>query len=416
MPWLTPDEIPSALLCRALFIPDSSEIIADVSGALLALTQVYNWQKFGSIEPEDMAAAMQAMYLEWLANVCSSCTLPGGSPVLRLGLTGHFEELGMVDWVEPSGDYTVPPVPARTEPTEDERKCAAAANAANVLQILYESLSDSFNSGLSAAEAIAALIAAIVGAIGAVFGLLVAPLIIIGALIFGVIYATVEFITMDLWDENFTKALTCYLLQCANDDGDVVTFDFTCVLERLAEHVDVFDLTTEQIRLFGQLYTILQFLGADSLDAAGATTGVEFPDCSECAGAWCWVWDKAALDAGGDWTHEEDESYGQVYTMSPAGSFSFYFAELTYTWNDVDGGDGSGSVVRVDGSNIVEQIPLLGGDGVITYDAGSIAPTDLLIGGNTVSPSGGGVYDVVSFKLKGVGTLPAFAHGELCDV
>lgn len=292
MPYLTPDEIPEDDACRPLSIPASSEWLAIVSGALTELTKAWNWEQKGAVTVDEAVARMQEM-VDAYYDGCAACTIPGGSPLFRLNpATGEIEEL-MPDgtWGAPTGDYELPPTPQREEGTASERKCLAAANAANVLQILYESLSDSFSDGLAQDEAAAAIVAIIAGAIGSVFGIVVAPLIIIAALLFGVVYATVEFVTADLWDSTFTEKLVCVLLGCATESGDVVHFDLPCVLDQLAHGTDVLDPTTSELRLFGQIYTILSMLGAQALDAAGATTAITDYSCDEACLTWCYTFD-----------------------------------------------------------------------------------------------------------------------------
>jgi microcystin-dependent protein len=80
--WLTPDSIPSATKCRALVIPDDLAIIMAVSGALADLTYAHNWQKFGTVEPEEIADAMRIMYLAFIEslNDCEpAVSIPIGS-------------------------------------------------------------------------------------------------------------------------------------------------------------------------------------------------------------------------------------------------------------------------------------------------------------------------------------------------
>lgn len=63
MPWLTPDSLPDAgdTVCRPLFIPNTPEWLAVVTGALLDLTEAYNWEAFGSVTPQAAADRMWAM-------------------------------------------------------------------------------------------------------------------------------------------------------------------------------------------------------------------------------------------------------------------------------------------------------------------------------------------------------------------
>jgi len=59
--YLTPDEVPTENICRSLFIPDSPEFIAIVTGALQSLTVPENWTKFGALTPEEAAEALYDM-------------------------------------------------------------------------------------------------------------------------------------------------------------------------------------------------------------------------------------------------------------------------------------------------------------------------------------------------------------------
>ena len=60
MPWLTPnEESESVTVWRSLAIPQ--EYLPMVSGALLALADVWNWEALGDITPENAALAMRAM-------------------------------------------------------------------------------------------------------------------------------------------------------------------------------------------------------------------------------------------------------------------------------------------------------------------------------------------------------------------
>lgn len=62
--------MPDTNTCRALSIPDSEEIVAVVSGALLLLAEAENWEKFGSVSPEDIASAMWDMWKNFVNGGC----------------------------------------------------------------------------------------------------------------------------------------------------------------------------------------------------------------------------------------------------------------------------------------------------------------------------------------------------------
>lgn len=65
MAWLTPETLPTSRLCRQLSIPDDIDIIAAVTGALLDLTRVENWEEFGAVLPDEIASAMIVMIMEF---------------------------------------------------------------------------------------------------------------------------------------------------------------------------------------------------------------------------------------------------------------------------------------------------------------------------------------------------------------
>lgn len=295
MPYLTPDEIPEGTDCRPLFIPASSDWLAIVSGAITELSLRWNWEQQGSVTVDEAVARMDEMIQTFYEALC--CSLPGGEAILRLDDTGHIQQLINGAWEEPTGDYSIPPVPSREEPTIAERKCAAAANAANVLAQLYEEVSDAVGAGASEAEALAILVGAATTIIGSWLGFAVAPLVALALAAFKAFLEIAEFMTADLWDEQFTDLVKCRLLNCANDEGDVITFDFNCFRESLAQYTDILDPNfVNNIRLFGQLDFILNVIGADGLNAAGATTAVE-GDCTDC-GDWCVTIDLADDDGG----------------------------------------------------------------------------------------------------------------------
>lgn len=410
----TPNSVPDESGYTVFRFPNDNEWVGLLLGAAQLLTKAYNFYQWGELTPDEAAAAWQVIVDQAPYNGCPA-TLPGGGRIIRLNhLTGRLEELGDDgEWSEPSGDYAVPPVTPREGGTPQDQRCLAAANAAHVLEVLYESITDSISHDLEAAEAYTALVAAFVAAVGWEFAPIAFALAAFFLVVFEVVYEIVKVLAADVWDGTFTATLKCALYDCSDDTDGVVTFDWTCVRNKLAEGTDA--LNFDQLRLFNQLNFIIQVIGgADGLNLAGATTSIDTADCSDCEGSWCWTWDTDALNAGGDWTHDADESYSQIYTSAPAGAFSFTFAELEYAWNFVDGGGGSGAVIRCDGDNVAEQFPLFGGTGVITYDGATLIPDDLLIAGNTDSPSGGGTFVITRFTMRGAGATPGFIDGEAC--
>lgn len=64
--WLTPDNAPTGFFSRRVLVPANTEFLAIVSGALVELTKVYNFEKFGSLTPEECAEIFSTMLGEWL--------------------------------------------------------------------------------------------------------------------------------------------------------------------------------------------------------------------------------------------------------------------------------------------------------------------------------------------------------------
>lgn len=277
MAWLTPDSIPEDDDCRPLFIPNNSDWLAIVSGAILELTREWNWEAFGSVTPAQAAERMQTMMQQYYDEGCGGGDCP---PVLRIGETGNIEELIDGEWVSPEGALELPPTPARSEGTLLDRRCMAAANAARVLELLYEEISDGYNADLDlnqVAVDFVALFATLV--LVPVYGLAAAALIALGKLIWSIIYDTLEFIGSDFWTTDFNDKLLCALFDSAEDGGGgVIHFNYDLFIDKLARGTEI-TADLYQLRLFGQLYYLLSFIGSQGLDAAGATTSVTTADC-----------------------------------------------------------------------------------------------------------------------------------------
>jgi len=70
MPYLTPDSAPSGRICRKISIPADSTWLALVNGALSELFKVRNWEKFGSLTPEETAAFFLDLYEDYSGSEC----------------------------------------------------------------------------------------------------------------------------------------------------------------------------------------------------------------------------------------------------------------------------------------------------------------------------------------------------------
>lgn len=282
MPWLTPDEIPERTVCRPLFIPDDPAWLAIVSGAILPLTRFWEWEQFGTLTPEQCAEAMQVLQQRYYDEICNDCVLPSGGRVIRIDFDGHPEELVDGEWVAPQGDYALPPVPERDTGTPEEQTCLAAANAVNVLAQTYEEVSDMFADHFTEAAALLAMAVAIGTFIVPPVGLIAGGLLTFGLAAFGAFFRAMEFLTVDLWDADFTEAMRCVFYDCATNTAGVVTFDYACVTAKLENIAGQFDLTTEQVRLAFQVKYLLDIITIDGMNLAGSTTAITSADCWMC--------------------------------------------------------------------------------------------------------------------------------------
>jgi hypothetical protein len=75
--WHTPVSIPESTQCRALFIPDSVEWLAIVSGALSELTLPYRWEQVGAVTALEAAERMTAMLEQYYKVGCGGAAEQG---------------------------------------------------------------------------------------------------------------------------------------------------------------------------------------------------------------------------------------------------------------------------------------------------------------------------------------------------
>lgn len=94
MGYLTPDIEPDNATCRALFIPNSEQFLAIVKGAIQELTEPESWVKFGTLTPEQAAAACVDMFDRLSFNE-GSCRVIG-EIILYAGDTNPYPEKWVV--------------------------------------------------------------------------------------------------------------------------------------------------------------------------------------------------------------------------------------------------------------------------------------------------------------------------------
>jgi len=409
MPYLTPPDLPEEDDCRPLFIPASTDWLALFGGALTELTKTYNWEDSGGLSVQDTVEKMNEIINTWYAEACTDCSIPETEdPPFRINGEGHIQELVDGEWVEPEGDYELPPITAREDGTEADQICLASKNAVNVLHQLYESLSDSFGMDLSADEALLALIELLVTLIGVVFAPIAFVLAQLVIAVFTALFAALEWITEDLWDENFTEALTCILQSCASNDAGVVTFDYACVQEKLSTGLDGFDISADQARLYVQLTYLLSVIGGvDALNLAGATTAITDDDCSFCEDTWCYEWDQAAFES--EWTFDFGSSNGHWFVDAhiladdyPT-AFQLTQGELDVTADDV--GDQHIQFWTYNYSAQLQDFDLAAGaNEFVTSVVFPTMPGIAISGAPTTGSSG--AITVTRVLLRGTGTNP----------
>jgi len=284
MAYLTPQELPEDDDCRPLLIPADSEWLALFGGALTELTKTYNWQYSGGLTIDETVEKMTEIINNWYASPCAMCVTPGGYRAVRIGSSGHLEQLSPSgDWEAATDEYFIPPPAAREGGSEADQICLAAKNATNVLSQTYESLSESWGESLSEAEALTAFVGVIVGVVGFAFAPITFGIYAFFSAVFSILYTALEYLGADLWDEAFDNQMTCFLRDCANNDAGVVTFDYDCFVDKLNSLANDFLLSETQMRLYLQVSYILWFIGGiDALNLAARTTEITDDDCSFC--------------------------------------------------------------------------------------------------------------------------------------
>lgn len=270
MPYLTPDSVPEDDICRPLLIPASSQWLAIISGALTELTKSWNWEESGITVDE----AIQAVWTILDSYYNTECAGSGGCRrIYRIGQGGQIQMSDDAGETWESAATEIPPTPPRTEPTEEDRLCAAASNAVNVLHQTYEEMIDAWQLDNSVEFGIGAFAAILALLVGNWLGVVSAIAIPFVWELFGGVYATIGTFLQDAWDSDFTDALTCLFLEAATDTGGVITFDWNAISQGLADRVTE-TAAPEDALLWAQLNYMVLFIGIEGLNAAGATTGV----------------------------------------------------------------------------------------------------------------------------------------------
>jgi len=131
MGYLTPNTIPATQSCRILFVPDSLDFNAIVTGAIEQLTFADNWVTDGTTTPQQCADEMLVMFNRWCfrQGVCrmigeiigwSTDTSPSpdwlvcdGSSLLRSDYPELFSVIGVVYGSVDSSHFNIPDAQGR---------------------------------------------------------------------------------------------------------------------------------------------------------------------------------------------------------------------------------------------------------------------------------------------------------------
>lgn len=288
--WLTPNVIEEAdTVCRPLSIDRT--LLPYVTGALLPLTQPWEWELSGTMTEQE-ASELFTVMLEGLQGPCdtpSICTVPADPDfgididikIIRRASTGATQELIDGVWSPPTGDYEVPPVPAREELTADERRCLAAANAANVLDDLYEEVTDEIAGGLTVAEVMSAIYGYAIGILGLFAGTTAVAYASLGRTFLDTFIDTVDILGGDVWTTPFTDELACLLYDHSTDTAGVVTFNWAtlraAITEKFQDAVGAIEPNTAL--LWGQVGYLFDILAEGGINHAGATTAITVYEC-----------------------------------------------------------------------------------------------------------------------------------------
>jgi len=420
--FITPPDIPEGLTCRTLKIPSSKDWLGIFNWAVLTTVDAWRYEQLNETDLtiEEVVAKCQEILNEfWSSSTCNVPTQPGGAPIIGFGEFGEFQQLYDSGWGDPSGDYAVPPIPPRTTGTEEEKRCLAAANAANVLKVLYEQLSDDYAGSLSEAEAFSNFVTGIALLIGAWLGFAIAAIIAIYRIMFQVVYETIEFVTADYWTTEFNDKLQCAFYTCASVDSEgVVTFDLACVIKEIASTTDVLS-DPFGVLLFGQVQAILNVIGKDGLEAAGATTAITTADCSACPTEWCYTWvlsggshDGLTVDFGSSGT----VTANGVQTTNVGGnqqlSVELIFAPTVITALQIEyhtganRSTGSRAWFIMDGATEIRGGAFQDGTGeFILFESGIDVQVDRFVC-NLDTPSSGAPNWLITLQLRGLGVNP----------
>lgn len=292
MPYLTPDSVPEDGVCRPLFIPNSSDWLAIVSGAITELVKTWNWEQFGAVTVEEAVAAMQDMVDQYYAGgSCMSCAEIIAC-IYPEGMLTQYDEFGNLE-ESADGGATWTPALYRDPRFIGERVTLSTGidcDDAKAMVGYIESAIGSLKDQLDVSAAIGGLVVVILGALAAVLSGGAATAL--GIAFAGAVASSSSALITAALTAEVMQRLLCNLYMNLNGKTTISTADYDAIRAQLA------------VDETGLAYTVLWHsitnMGARGLQNSiplGYTSSVEAYDCEDCD-AWCYTFDFEADDNG----------------------------------------------------------------------------------------------------------------------
>jgi len=293
----TPPDIPEGFVSRIFAIPNSQAWLSLFSEALSQTIYPHNYEQMDEthLTPLEAAEAAFSVYEAWLnageatTGECPVPTIPGTDYLFtrKNPETGRFEVFDGEEWGEPTGENAIPEPEARTEATQDERTCSAAANAVAVLKQLYLAMVDFAETEIDPLLTAGEWALLIAGEISAPLSVGSAGLVAYSQLTWSLFSEALQTVTADYWTDEWSSKLTCILRDHVSESGGVVTFDTLGIRYDLQGFI--VPILDEFLAVRWQTAYMLEFLGEQGLNLAGAKD-ITSGDCTEC-NEWCHTFD-----------------------------------------------------------------------------------------------------------------------------
>lgn len=276
MPYLTPDTIPGDTICRTLRIPNNLDWKMIVNGGVSELIYKWNFEQFGLLTPDEVAARFEIMFDEYLISDCGDCMGCCHETVLhRVGEGGGLEiNIDGGGWIpdpsDPRATATLyPPIVFDSHHT----KCDAAINASVHIAHIVAETSDQLGGTGSIIEIAAAIVIGI-------FALFIAPETLpeLAPVILPLI-AGLLFLGQAAWDAYFTadtdSKILCALFCTIGEDGTFTDAQYAAFLARLAADLPASPAKDYFIQIVSRIGTV----GINDYAAIGTSAD---GDCTDC--------------------------------------------------------------------------------------------------------------------------------------